>query len=112
MTRLLYRLLLRLHPPRFRERFSAEMLCVFDELAAERGGLSLLADAMGSLGRQWFLGFGLWKAIIAIVLAMIPVIIVLHGVGRQQRRWIGKTPSRPAGQTLPVHPSRRNGIRP
>jgi hypothetical protein len=108
MSRLLYRLLLRLHPPSFRDRFSDEMLFVFDELVAERCGLALLADGMRSLGRQWFLGFGLWKAMIAIVLAMLPVIFVLHGVGRQQRRWMERPRSPISGRTLATSLSRRN----
>jgi hypothetical protein len=87
MSRLFYRLLLRLHPPNFREKFADEMLCVFDELAGERSGLLLVADGLGSLGRQWVWGFGLWKAILALILAMLPVIVVLQGVGRHQRRW-------------------------
>ena len=37
MSRSLYRLLLNLHPPAFRERFAAEMLWIFDEAAATQG---------------------------------------------------------------------------
>jgi hypothetical protein len=50
MTRRLYRLLLRLHPRRFRERYADEMLWIFDESG---GGGRLLGDAAASLVRQW-----------------------------------------------------------
>ena len=108
MSRLLYRVLLWLHPPHFRQRFSHEMLFVFDELAAERGGRSLLSDGLRSLGRQWFFGFGLWKAMLAIVLAMAPILMVLHGVGKKQRRWMDQPRSPVSAQMLPVGLSGRN----
>lgn len=60
MKRFLYRTLIALHPPRFRERFGDEMMCVFDESAA-RGDAKLFADALLSLARQWLLHSGLWK---------------------------------------------------
>jgi hypothetical protein len=59
MLRLLYSWLLRLHPPAFRERFTEEMLCIFDQTVAseartERHAASgLLADGVVSLVRQW-----------------------------------------------------------
>lgn len=53
MSRSLYRLLLNLHPPAFRERFAAEMLWIFDEAAATQGVPRLFADALVSLMRQW-----------------------------------------------------------
>jgi len=46
----IYRLLLRLHPRQFRERFSAEMLDIFD---AHPHPARLLPDALASLIRQW-----------------------------------------------------------
>lgn len=102
MTRLLYRFLLRLHPADFRNRFSDEMLCVFDELASERSVRFLVADGVRSLGRQWFLGFGLWKAAIALVLALLPVMVVLQGVGRNQRRFLDRQQTRTSAQSLPI----------
>jgi hypothetical protein len=60
MKRSLYRVLLGLHPRRFRERFGEEMLCVFDESPPERGA-RLLADCLFSLLRQWLLRSGVWK---------------------------------------------------
>lgn len=50
MLRYFYLWLLRLHPRRFRERFAAEMLWIFDE---ERRPAALLADAVVSAIRQW-----------------------------------------------------------
>jgi hypothetical protein len=59
MLRLLYIWLLRLHPPGFRERFTEEMLCIFDQTVASQAGKKrhaasrLLADGVVSLVRQW-----------------------------------------------------------
>jgi Ca2+-binding EF-hand superfamily protein len=55
MIRFLYTWLLRLHPRRFRELFSQEMLSTFEEAAAERAVLPLFADGVVSLFRQWML---------------------------------------------------------
>jgi hypothetical protein len=60
MRRFFYRALIALHPPRFRERFGDEMLCVFDESAGGRTAL-LFADGVLSLLRQWLLRSNLWK---------------------------------------------------
>lgn len=54
LPRSLYRCLLRLHPPSFREQFADEMLWIFDETAEREGILRLLGDALLSLARQWF----------------------------------------------------------
>jgi hypothetical protein len=53
MSRSLYRWLLYLHPPAFRQRFAEEMLSIFDEAAATYGVLRLFADGFVSLLRQW-----------------------------------------------------------
>lgn len=59
MLRLLYSCLLRLHPAGFRERFTEEMLCIFDQTVASqarremRAACRLLADGVASLVRQW-----------------------------------------------------------
>jgi hypothetical protein len=51
-SRLIYRFILRIHPRLFRERFSDEMLWIFDE-ECQRGGASrLLCDGAFSLLRQ------------------------------------------------------------
>lgn len=52
MIRALYRLAVRLHPRPFRERFGAEMLCVFDQIGGTGFRLWLLADALMSIVRQ------------------------------------------------------------
>lgn len=48
-----YRLLLRLHPPAFRERFAGEMLWVFDQSAVGGGTMRLMTDGCVSLAKQW-----------------------------------------------------------
>lgn len=59
MLRLLYSCLLRLHPAGFRERFTEEMLCIFDQTVANqarremRAACRLLTDGVVSLVRQW-----------------------------------------------------------
>ena len=58
MFRSLYRLLLNLHPPLFRQRFAEEMLWIFDEAAETQGVLRLFADAFVSLLRQWVVRLG------------------------------------------------------
>ena len=51
-ARLLYRLVLRLHPPAFRHRFGEEMLWIFD-LASSRGQMAyLLLDGVRSVTIQ------------------------------------------------------------
>lgn len=52
MTRSLYRSLLWLYPPDFRQRFGGEMLWIYDETAGA-GAIPLFADGMVSLVRQW-----------------------------------------------------------
>lgn len=88
MTRLLYGLLVWLHPNDYREKFADDMLWVFDQLRCRRGVTSLLTDGAISLVRQWFFGFGLWKPLVGLVLAAVPILSVLHGVGGQQRRFL------------------------
>jgi hypothetical protein len=53
--RFLYVFLLRLHPRRFRERFSEEMTAIFEEASGTLGTTRLLGDAVVSLVRQWVL---------------------------------------------------------
>jgi hypothetical protein len=66
----LYRLLVGLHPRQFRERFSPEMLCVFDE-AGVAGRPGLFADCLLSLARQWVLRSGLWILAVAGAAALV-----------------------------------------
>jgi CubicO group peptidase (beta-lactamase class C family) len=65
MCRSLYRLLLNLHPPAFRQRFAEEMLWIFDEAAATQGVPRLFADAFVSLLRQWVVRPESWHAPLA-----------------------------------------------
>ena len=55
MLRHLYCCALRLHPPRFRERFAGEMLSIFDQAKGAQAAFRLLVDCIVSLGRQWVL---------------------------------------------------------
>ena len=53
MLRSMYKCLIRAHPPRFRERFSQEMLSIFDHVDGLNARCCLLADALISFVRQW-----------------------------------------------------------
>ncbi|HEY2821236.1 MAG TPA: serine hydrolase domain-containing protein [Candidatus Acidoferrum sp.] len=53
LSRSLYRCLVQLHPPAFRQRFAPEMLWIFDEVADHDARVELFADALTSLARQW-----------------------------------------------------------
>ena len=63
--RLLYRILLWLHPPAFRRQFADEMLWIFDETAGAAALWMLLGDALISLARQWLFRSGAWKLLAA-----------------------------------------------
>ena len=73
MVRKLYTGLLLMHPPVFRRRFAAEMLCIFDEAALSTGAFNLIVDAVASLGRQWILRSESWKLAAAIIGACLQV---------------------------------------
>jgi len=60
MIRIIYRALLYLHPPAFREQFGDEMLWIFDETSSG-SAVPLLADGFVSALRQWFIGYEVWK---------------------------------------------------
>jgi hypothetical protein len=61
MIRILYRVLLWLHPPAFRREFANEMLWIFDETRGAAATAMLFSDALVSLARQWLLRSGAWK---------------------------------------------------
>jgi hypothetical protein len=61
MLRVLYRLVLRAHPPYFRQRFAEEMQCIFDHAPSGVAAAGLLADAVLSLLRQWSLRPQFWE---------------------------------------------------
>jgi Peptidase family S41 len=65
MLRLLYRWLLRLHPPYFRKRFSADMQWIFDQADGNLAQAKLLADGVASLARQRTLRSGFWHEPVA-----------------------------------------------
>jgi hypothetical protein len=70
MATRLYRWLVRLHPPAFRERYGPEMLCVYDE--AECGERPrLLADGIVSLVRQWVVRSRYWIVGVAVLGALL-----------------------------------------
>lgn len=75
MIRTLYRFLLWLHPPAFRDQFAEEMLWIFDEGAASQGVVRLLADGFTSLMRQWVLRSGSWKVAAAVAGGVLQVTI-------------------------------------
>lgn len=60
MLRALYRSILRLHPPLFRQRFTQEMLWMFDLQKNFLARLKMLADGVLSLLRQWTLRPEFW----------------------------------------------------
>lgn len=66
ISRSLYRCLIYLHPPAFRQRFAEEMLWIFDEVAATHGKLRLFADGFVSLLRQWTTQPESWKLPVAL----------------------------------------------
>ena len=74
MTHRIYRLLIRLHPRDFRDRFADELELIFEEGATSWGEAALLFDAARSLLRQWFLRPTIWKWIGATIGAMVPLI--------------------------------------
>jgi hypothetical protein len=55
MLRFVYRCVLRAHPAWFRDRFSDEMLSIFDETQGPLTAIRLLGDGLFSLVRQWAL---------------------------------------------------------
>jgi hypothetical protein len=61
MLRSLYQLLLRGHPPYFRQRFAEEMQSIFDQAESRPVAAGLLADAVLSLLRQWSLRPQFWE---------------------------------------------------
>ena len=75
MIRVLYALLIRLHPLAFRERFAPEMLWIFEEAGNAWGHGSLLRDAIVSLLRQRLIRSDLWKWLAAGLAGVVPLLI-------------------------------------
>jgi hypothetical protein len=87
----LYRGLVGLHPRAFRERFGAEMLCVYDE--ADRGERRhLLTDGIVSLARQWVARSGYWVAGVAVLGALLQFVLTgsawVGGAKRALTGWL------------------------
>jgi hypothetical protein len=61
MLRILYRWVLRAHPPYFRERFGDEMQSIFDRAESPGAEVGLFVDAVLSLMRQWSLRPQFWE---------------------------------------------------
>ena len=79
MTRYLYSALLSVHPRAFRERFADEMLCIFDEIPANRERALLLYDALRSLTVQWLFRSNFWVYVIASLIAFVQAYFIgLH----------------------------------
>jgi hypothetical protein len=102
----LYRWLVRLHPPSFRERFGAEMLCVYDE--ADRSDRPhLWSDAIASLARQWVVRSRYWIAGVAILGALLQLVLAgTAWLGAAQRVLTGWLP----GASGSPDPSAQAGV--
>ena len=108
MASRLYGWLIRLHPAAFRERFGAEMLCVYDE--ASRGERPhLLADGVVSLARQWVARSRYWVIGAAALGAVLQIAMAgtawLGAARRMLARWLpdhplSKDPSAQSGVSL------------
>ena len=96
MTRTLYRSLLLLHPPAFRRRFATEMLWIFDESTA-CGGPAMLLDGFVSLVRQWMVGSGGWKVLVALLGGLLQILAFT--------RLVLETPGGAAPQVAPPGPT-------
>jgi D-alanyl-D-alanine carboxypeptidase len=64
LSRSLYRFLVQLHPPAFRQRFAPEMLWIFEEIADRDARIELFSDALMSLARQWVVRVAIQKLLI------------------------------------------------
>lgn len=76
MIRVLYQLLLALHPDGFRNRFGEEMLWLFDESVAEGRVASAFGDGLVSVARQWACRSGLWKVAVGAAVALLEIVLV------------------------------------
>ena len=95
MIRVIYRLILWLHPPAFRRQYADEMLWIFGISRVERGARSLITDAIVSLLRQWILRTRWWLVPIAIVWSLVTLLggnAALHFAFRRMVRGRTGTP--------------------
>jgi hypothetical protein len=70
MRRLLYKALLALHPPSFRNAYAGEMLWIFDQVHREQC-VPLFADGCVSLARQWACRTNIWTVPTAAACALL-----------------------------------------
>jgi hypothetical protein len=102
MKRALYRSLICLHPPSFRERFGDEMLCVFDE-ASGAGTARLFVDGLISLFRQWLFRSGVWKLALATATSSLVFVALGSSLTFSQRASINRHAHREAdSQSRPM----------
>jgi hypothetical protein len=87
MLRRLYRCLVSLHPPVFRERFEEELLWIFEEASGSWGAGSLVADASISLTRQWLIRLELWRWAAAGLAGLVPLLIAFGSFLPWDRAW-------------------------
>jgi hypothetical protein len=85
MIRVVYRLLICLHPRAFRERFGDEMLSVFDE-GGQPGGAAYVLDGCSSLARQWLLRSGLWRWAVGAGVTALLIVGYAHSEANWQRQ--------------------------
>jgi hypothetical protein len=98
MSRALYRVLVKLHPPAFRREFAWEMLWIFDETALSGSTRPLFGDALVSLMRQWLLRTGWWKFVLIAAGALFQM-----GIGGILWFSFGRVPG-PTGVPMDQHP--------
>ncbi len=85
---LLYRFLVRLHPPAFRRQFGAEMEWIFEESGRPP---RLLGDMFISIVRQWLFRSRIWIFAASGLGGTIPFALGL-GFLNIARSWFGMTP--------------------
>jgi len=84
-----YRTLLSVHPPSFRDEFGDEMLLIFEESTAGRraGAVPLLADCFVSALRQWFIGYEVWKPALAMGYWFVFFVYIVTILARRSGPW-------------------------
>lgn len=83
-SRLIYRILIRLHPSNFREQHGDEMLCIFDE-SSPAEIRRLLADASLSIARQWVFHSAWWKFAAGAAISSLLVLACGYSTSRSFR---------------------------
>lgn len=81
IPRLIYRILIRLHPRNFRELHGDELLCIFDESAPDELGC-LLVDGMLSFARQWVIHSSWWKFLAGAAVSTVLVLACGYSISQ------------------------------